>query len=91
MQVSNPFTAHPARQGITYFEHWCFAMGIAVRLLRSVTAFALHALLPCIPIAPRLDLEATADYLSVCNRWIETEKKSSGRGRRPVFTRAMAR
>ncbi len=68
----NSFTTHPRRQGITYVEHWCFAMGIAYRLLTSVVAFAVHAILPFIPIEPRLDLESTAAYLTERNRWIET-------------------
>ena len=29
----NPFTAHTRNQGVTYVEHWCFAMGVAGRLL----------------------------------------------------------
>lgn len=76
----NPFTAHPHRQGISYVEHWQFAMGIAFRLLASVIAFALHAILPSLPIAPRHDLEATAAYLKERNRWIEA---ASGRSPSP--------
>jgi len=72
MQWTNPLTAHPQRQGISYIEHWCFAMGIAFRLLRSVVAFILHAMLPCIPISPRFDLESTASFLLKSNRWIES-------------------
>lgn len=68
----SPFTDHPHQQGITYFEHWRFAMGIAYRLLTSVVAFALHAMLPFIPIDPRLDLESTASFLKERNQWIET-------------------
>ena len=64
------FTKHPHDQGITYLEHWAFAMGIAWRLLTSVCAFAAHALLPCIAIERRLDLEATADFLAERNRFI---------------------
>ena len=76
----NPFTAHPHRQGVTYFEHWCFAMGIACRLLMSVMAFAAHAILPSISIKPRLDLEATAAFLTERNQWIETARDTAGRG-----------
>jgi len=75
----NPFTAHPHRQGVTYFEHWHFAMGISFRLLMSVLAFAVHALLPSISIKPRLDLEATAAFLTERNRWIETAHDSAHR------------
>jgi hypothetical protein len=50
-------------------EHWRFAMGIAYRLLSSVIAFALHAMLPFIPIEPRLDLDATTAYLAERNQW----------------------
>jgi hypothetical protein len=72
--MMNPFTTHPHKQGVTYLEHWCFAMGIAYRLLISVLAFALHAILPFIPISPRFDLEATAAFLAERNRWIESAK-----------------
>ena len=75
----NPFTAHPHHQGVTYFEHWRFAMGIACRLLMSVLAFAAHAILPSISINPRFDLEATAAYLTERNRWIETARDSAQR------------
>jgi hypothetical protein len=66
------FTEHPHQQGVTYFEHWGFAMGIAWRLLASVMAFALHALLPFISIEPRHDLEATSAFLMERNDFIET-------------------
>ena len=67
----NAFTRHPHEQGISYFEHWGFAMGIAWRLLLSVLAFAVHAMLPFITIEPRLDLEATATYLQERNQFID--------------------
>ena len=73
----NPFTIHPHRQGVTYFEHWHFAMGIACRLLMSVVAFAAHAILPSISIKPLLDLESTAAYLAERNRWIETARDTA--------------
>ena len=73
----NLFTTHTQQQGVTYFEHWFFAMGIAHRLLVSVVAFTLHALLPFIPIAPRHDLEATTAYLVERNQWIESVATSS--------------
>jgi hypothetical protein len=65
-------TEHPHAQGVTYFEHWGFAIGIAWRLLRSVFAFALHALLPFITIDRQLDLEATSAFLLERNDFIET-------------------
>ena len=68
----NPFTTHTQRQGVTYWEHWGFAMGIAYRLLISVLAFALHAMLPFISIESNRDLEATAAFLEERNHWIET-------------------
>ena len=49
----NPFTKHTQQQGITYFKHWYFAMGIAWRLLNSVFAFAVHAIFPFIDINNR--------------------------------------
>lgn len=67
----NPFTQHTQKQGVGYIEHACFALGIALRLLRSVGAFALHALFPFIGIERRLDLEATAGFLLERNAWIE--------------------
>lgn len=70
--MMNALTEHPHQQGVTYFEHWAFAMGIALRLLSSVVAFALHSVLPFIAIEPRLDLEATAAFLAERNHFIET-------------------
>ncbi len=66
------FTQHPHDQGISYFEHWGFAMGIAWRLLRSVLAFAIHALMPWITIEKQFDLEATSAFLLERNDFIET-------------------
>lgn len=70
----NPLTTHTQQQGVTYREHWGFAMGIAFRLFISVWAFALHAVLPFISIEPKFDLEATAAFLEDRNHWIETAK-----------------
>jgi hypothetical protein len=73
--VMNPFTQHTKQQGVTYLEHWCFAMGIAWRLLNSVSAFTLHAVFPFIDIEKRLDLEATSAFLLEQNHWIENASK----------------
>lgn len=70
----NIFTEHTQQQGVTYVEHWCFAMGIAIRLLNSVIAFALHAVFPFIDIKQKLDLEATALFIAEKNAWIESMK-----------------
>ncbi len=77
------FTQHPHDQGISYLEHWSFAMGIAWRLLRSVVAFAIHALIPWITIEKDLDLEATSAYLMDRNGFIETASQAA-RERRNV-------
>ena len=66
------FTQHPYEQGITYSEHLIFAMNIAWRLFRSVLAFAMHGVLPCIGIEKELDLEATSAFLLGRNDYIET-------------------
>lgn len=66
------FNEHPHAQGVTYFEHWEFAIGIAWRLFRSVLAFALHALFPFITIDRQFDLEATSAFLLERNDFIET-------------------
>jgi len=86
----NPFTAHTKQQGVTYIEHWLFAMGIACRLMISVAAFAVHAMLPFIPILPRHDLEATTAYLSERNDWIESAKTSTSSRRTPFDDIAIA-
>ena len=70
----NPFTRHTQQQGVSYTEHWFFAMGIAGRLFVSVIAFALHAIFPFINIEQRHDLEATMAYLNERNEWIESQK-----------------
>ena len=83
-------TDHPHAQGVTYFEHWLFAVGIAWRLLRGVVAFSLHALLPFITIDRQLDLEATSAFLLERNDFIETAaakgRASSLPARSPVST-----
>ncbi len=69
------FTEHPHQQGISYMEHARFAIGIAYRLVSSAIVFALHAIVPAVRIEPRLDLEATIDFLDERNWWIENSKK----------------
>lgn len=94
----NILTDHPHAQGVSYFEHTAFAMGIAWRLLRSVLAFALHALLPFITIERQFDLEATSAFLLERNDFIEAaaaigrgaptpagEPKSPGHNDTPAF------
>lgn len=66
-------TKHPHAQGVTYTEHWTFAMGIAWRLLRSALAFVIHANLTFITIERRFDLEAVAGFLLERNRFIESQ------------------
>ncbi|MES9945904.1 MAG: hypothetical protein B6D77_17200 [gamma proteobacterium symbiont of Ctena orbiculata] len=66
------FTQHLHDQGISYFQHADFALGIAFRLGASVLVFALHGLFPWIGINRRLDLEATSAYLLQQNDWIES-------------------
>ena len=68
----NIFTRHPHNQGTSYFAHWGFAMGIAWRLLRSVLAFTVHALMPWITIERQFDLEATSAFLLERNEFIES-------------------
>jgi hypothetical protein len=72
----NIFKEHPQKQGVTYIEHWLFAMSIATRLLNSVIAFALHAIFPFIDIKKKFDLEATAHFINEKNAWIEGMKHS---------------
>lgn len=68
------FLAHPHHQGVSYFAHMLFAMGIAIQLGHRVIAFALHAIFPIIDIPRSLDLEATTRYLEEQNNWIEGQK-----------------
>ena len=77
MKIINPFTTHTQKQGVTYFDHLDFAIGISIRLLISVVAFALHAILPFIDIAPRHDLEATMAFLNERNEWIESQETTA--------------
>ena len=86
----NIFTDHPHQQGVSYSEHWQFAMGIAWRLFCSVVAFAFHAMFPAISIERRFDLEATSAFLLERNRFIESAATSAavaGRGPRPTVRR----
>jgi hypothetical protein len=66
----NLFTEHTHKQGLTYIEHWCFAMGIAWRLMNSMAAFTVHAIFPFISIARKLDFEATIAFIHERNEWI---------------------
>jgi len=78
------FTEHPHTQGVSYFEHLAFAVGIAWRLLQSVVAFTLHALLPFISIDRSFDLEATSAFLLERNHFIETAAASGTVSNFPV-------
>jgi hypothetical protein len=69
--MTNIFTEHTQKQGVTYMEHMFFATGIAFRLFNSVIAFFLHGIFPFIDIEKRLDLEATSEFLLERNNWIE--------------------
>ena len=69
------FTEHTQQQGVTYLEHLCFAVGIAIRLLNTVIAFTLHGLFPFIDIKKELDLEETARFIHSKNNWIEGKKE----------------
>lgn len=71
----NIFNKHPQQQGLNYIEHLNFAMGIALRLFSTVTAFTLHAIFPFIDIKRRLDLEETANFIQERNKWIENIKR----------------
>jgi len=71
----NIFTQHTQEQGVTYFEHLVFATRISARLLKSVIAFALHAIFPFVGIRKELDLEATAAFILRENDWIENQEK----------------
>ena len=78
------FTEHPHVQGVTYFEHWTFAIGIAWRLFRSVLAFSLHGLLPFITIDRQLDLESSSAFLLERNAFIEAAAANARGSRVPV-------
>ena len=78
------FTGHPHAQGVSYFEHLAFAIGIAWRLFRSVLAFSLHALLPFITIGRQLELEATSAFLLERNDFIETAAAKGHASQYPV-------
>jgi hypothetical protein len=74
------FTEHPSAQGFTYVSHLVFAAGVALRLLRSAAAFALHAVFPFVSIRPALDFEATMDFLSEQNQLVEEQGRHVGYG-----------
>lgn len=74
MLIIRLFLAHPHHQGVSYFAHMQFAMGIGMQLGLSVIAFILHAIFPFIDIPRSLDLEATSRFLQEQNNWIEDQK-----------------
>ena len=83
-------TAHLHDQGLSYFEHWLFAMGIAWRLVSSAIAFAIHALLPFVRIKTELDLEATAASLLERNHFVEQSAIRARAWRKTVDDEAVA-
>jgi hypothetical protein len=85
-QAMNPFTEHTQQQGVGYWEHWGFAMGIACRLMISVLAFAIHAMFPFIGIEKKHDLEATTGFLVEQNDWIESAKRARRDAGMPGYT-----
>ena len=72
----NLFTEHTQQQGLTYVEHWCFAMGVAWRLMNSMTAFTVHAIFPFISIARKYDFEATIAFMNQRNEWIAYSREN---------------
>lgn len=42
----NPFVAHPRACGLTYAQHWRFAMGVAVDAMAAGCAAFVHGFLP---------------------------------------------
>ena len=44
--MTNPFTAHPASVGETYFQHFRFAFLFGARMLAGGAAAVVHAVLP---------------------------------------------
>ena len=44
--MMNPFTAHPASVGETYFQHFRFAFRFGARMLGGGAAAVVHAFLP---------------------------------------------
>lgn len=73
------FTEHTQQQGVTYIEHYVFAITIAKRLLQSVIAFTLHAIFPFINIKKEHDLEATSRFINEQNNWIEVKKQDKAK------------
>ena len=76
----NYFNEHPRQQGISYWQHLQFALGIAGRLFKSVIAFSLHAVFPFLDISRKLDLEETASFILTRNEWIENIKQEKQHG-----------
>ena len=44
--MTNPFTAHPASVGETYWEHLCFASRFGARMTAGGLAALVHSVLP---------------------------------------------
>lgn len=80
MLLIRAFLAHPHNQGVSYFVHLQFAMGIAIQLGLSVFFFTLHAIFPFIDIPRSLDLEASTHFLQQQNNWIEGQKPEGNFG-----------
>lgn len=67
----NLFTNLPHKQGFTWWSHFCFASGIAVRLLPSAANFAVHAVIPAVPMRTSWNLEGVCQFLNERNGFVE--------------------
>tara|TARA_R110000824_G_scaffold247300_2_gene436389 strand:- start:261 stop:476 length:216 start_codon:yes stop_codon:yes gene_type:complete len=62
--MSNLFTKHAKENGHAgYFSHFAFAFPMSIRMSMAACAFALHSILPFIPLPKFLNLEMTIQYL----------------------------
>lgn len=42
----NPFTKHPSEVGMSYFQHFIFALSVAFNLLMGVFSCTIHGFFP---------------------------------------------
>jgi hypothetical protein len=62
--MHNPLTKHAKENGHEgYFSHFKFAFAIAIRTGVASFVFAVHSILPFIPLPKFLNLEMTIQYL----------------------------
>lgn len=67
-------TEHHRSEGMTYIQHFVYALTIAARMLASAACLILHSVFPFICPPRGLDMESMRDFLN--EKWSKRSNKS---------------